>query len=282
MPPLTEARKQEIRTAIQANRKPTRGASNRTILATGAGATRRHNRYVVLADGAGKLTPAGIFYYQTTGAERPRAAFSQDQELISRGGNDYIRTRDRREALVRSLRPDGSTRITQLGRAFFKNRHREFVVHVPVVISGERANQTRPDWLPVHKLGISGIMEQEQLTEAQAHARVKSRVLSELGLRTQGEETVLLEISGETYTDDRGGEWQISSMSTSAGRDGEAVVDVAIRQPMAGLRSCAAQLPYPEQILPEAFEEHDDSLCAASWQFCSNGRCRLLWTPSVH
>ena len=107
MPPLTEARKQEIRTDIQAARKPTRGSSNRTILATGAGATRRHNRYVVLADGAGKLTPAGTFYYQTTGAERPRAAFSQDQELISRGGNDYIRTRNRREALVRSLRPNG-------------------------------------------------------------------------------------------------------------------------------------------------------------------------------
>ena len=27
------------------------------------------------------------------------------------------------------------------------------------------------------------------------------------------------------------------------------------------LRSCAAQLPYPEQIPPEAFEEHDDKLC---------------------
>ena len=156
MPRLTDA---EIRTAIQADRKPTRGASNRTILVTGAGPNRRQNKYVVLADGAGKLTPAGTFYYQTTGAERPRAAFSQDQELISRGGNDYIRTRDRREALVRSLRPDGSTRITKLGKAFFKNRHREFVVHVPVIISGDRANQTRPDWLPVHKLGISGSME---------------------------------------------------------------------------------------------------------------------------
>ena len=119
MPRLTEARKQEIRTAIRAERKPTRGASNRTILATGAGPNRRQNKYVVLADGAGKLTQAGTFYYETTGAERPRAAFDQDQELISRGGNDYIRTRDRREALVRSLRPDGSTRVTQLGRAFF-------------------------------------------------------------------------------------------------------------------------------------------------------------------
>ena len=112
MPRLTDARKDEIRAAIQAARKPTRGASNRTILATGAGPTRRQNKYLVLADGDGKLTQAGIFYYQTTGAERPRAAFSQDQELISRGGNDYIRTRDRREALVRSLRPDGTTRVT--------------------------------------------------------------------------------------------------------------------------------------------------------------------------
>ena len=59
MPPLTEARKQEILTAIQANRVPTRGASNQTFLVTGAGATRRHNRYIVLADGAGKLTEAG-------------------------------------------------------------------------------------------------------------------------------------------------------------------------------------------------------------------------------
>ncbi len=62
---------------------------------------------MVLADGAGKLTQAGIFYYESTGAERPRAAFNQDQELISRGDNDYIRTRGRREALVRSLRRMG-------------------------------------------------------------------------------------------------------------------------------------------------------------------------------
>ncbi len=186
MPRLTWARRQEIRTAIRADRKPTRGASNRTILATGAGLNRRQTKCVVLADASGKLTQAGEFHYETTGAERPRADFDQDQELISRGGNDYIRTRDHREALVRSLRPDKTTRVTQLGLAFFRNRYREYVVHVPVTIRGERANQTKPDWLPVHKLCLSGIMENEQYTETQAHARVRSRVLSELGLRTQG------------------------------------------------------------------------------------------------
>ena len=31
---------------------------------------------------------------------------------------------------MRSLRPDGTTKLTQLGRTFFKNRYREYVVHV--------------------------------------------------------------------------------------------------------------------------------------------------------
>ena len=83
MPRLTDARRQEIRTAIWAGRQPARGASNRTIFATGAGRNRRRNKYVVLADGAGKLTEAGRFYYETIGAERPRAPFDLDQELIS-------------------------------------------------------------------------------------------------------------------------------------------------------------------------------------------------------
>ena len=78
MPRLTEARKQEIRTAIRAERKPTRGASNRTILATGAGPNRRQNKCVVLADGSGKLTEAGRLHCETIGAERPRVAFDQN------------------------------------------------------------------------------------------------------------------------------------------------------------------------------------------------------------
>ena len=76
--------------AIRAGRAPYRGAGNRTLLSIAAGANRRQNRYVVLADAAGRPTPAGEWYYATTGAQRPRAAFSQDQELIRRGGNDYI------------------------------------------------------------------------------------------------------------------------------------------------------------------------------------------------
>ena len=181
MPRLADARKEEMAAAIRAGRAPYRGAGNRTLLSVAAGANRRQNRYVVLADAAGRLTPAGEWYYAMTGAQRPRAAFSQDQELICRGGNDYIRTQNRREALMRSLRANGTTRITQLGRAFFRNRYREYVVHVPATIRGRHGNgrdYNRQDWLPVHNLGISGIMESEEYRDEQALARVRSRFLS--------------------------------------------------------------------------------------------------------
>ena len=130
----------------------------------------------------------------------------------------------------------------------------------------------------MHKLGINSIMENARFTPVQAHARVRSRILSELGLRTQGGETVLLEVSQETWTYDRSrdSQWQISSMDTQVDAEGRVDVQTALRQPMAALRpgqkavaalrsemrSCAAQLPFPEQILPEAFEEHHkDKLC---------------------
>lgn len=240
MPPLTEARRQEIRTAIRAGRVPRRGASNRTTLATGAGPNRRQNTYVVLADASAKLTEAGEIYYQETGAQRPRAAYDPNQELISRNGNDYIRTRTGQEALVRSLRAGGTVTVTQLGRTFFRNRYREYVVHVPVTIRGRRQNggdYDRRDWLPVHKLGINSIMENERYTPAQAHARVRSRVLQELGLRTQQGETVLLEVSGEAYTYSRedADQWQISSMATQVDAAGQVDTQTALRQPMAAL-----------------------------------------------
>ena len=239
MPPLTAERRRQIQTAINAGRRPGRGESNRTVLATGAGA-RGHNKYVVLADAAGNLTPAGEFYYEQTQESRPEAQFDRNQQLISRNGNDYIRTRSGREALVRSLRPDGSTRVTKLGESFFKDRYVEYVVHVPTKIEGKRANgstYTKEEWLPVHKLGISSIMESARYTPEQAHARVRSRVLSELGLRTQGGETVLLEVSSETWTYDRArdNQWQISSMATQVDAEGRVDVQTALRQPMAAL-----------------------------------------------
>ena len=107
----------------------------------------------------------------------------------------------------------------------------------------------------MHKLGINSIMENARYTPAQAHTRVRSRILQELGLRTQDGETVLLEVSSERWTYDRSRdtEWQISSMVTQVDAEGRVDVQTALRQPMAALseppRSCASQLPFSEQIL---------------------------------
>ena len=269
--PLTDEQRRQIGIAITAERQPRRGVSNRTTLATGAGA-RGRNRYLVLADAGGRLTDAGRYYYRQTGQPAPRAAYDRNQPLITRGSNDYMRAANGRERLVRGLGSDGSVRVTALGRDYFRDKRTEHIVHVPVVIEGRRANgqsYTRRSnagtgeqtHLPVSRLGVGQILESSALTREQAAARVRSRVLRELGLRTQGGQTVLMEVSGETYLYDRDGEWLISSMSTTTDAAGNQDTEVLLRQPMAGLRSAAAHLPHPELICESAFEEHDDNLC---------------------
>ena len=69
-------------------------------------------------------------------------------------------------------------------------------------------------------------------------------------MQTQNGQTVLMEISDETFSYDRNGDWQISSLTTSVGADGTASTEAIMRQPLAGKPlSCAAFLPYPDQIL---------------------------------
>ena len=100
------------------------------------------------------------------------------------------------------------------------------------------------------------------LTESQKISKVKSFVLKSLGLQTQAGRTVLQEISDETFSYDREAEWQISSLTTNMAEDGTASTEAAMRQPLAGKPfACAAFLPYPDQIVDCAWEEHDDCLC---------------------
>ena len=80
-------------------------------------------------------------------------------------------------------------------------------------------------------------MENARCTPAQAHARVRSHILSALGVRQQDGAMVLLEVSSEswTYNYARADEWQISSMATQVDAEGHVDVQTALRQPMAAL-----------------------------------------------
>ena len=144
-------------------------------------ATGRNSSYVVLADSFGNLTVAGRHYYESTGLARPDASgIDRNQALIHRNGSDYILGANGRERKVRTLQPSGEMTLTTLGRSFFKDKHVEYVVHVPVIIRGTRANggvYDRASTLPVDQLGLGQIMVSASLSEAQRSQEVKRKVL---------------------------------------------------------------------------------------------------------
>lgn len=116
--------------------------------------------------------------------------------------------------------------------------------------------------LPVDTLGIGRILQNTIEPEDRRIARVKSHVLQQLDIRTSGGETVLMEISGETFTYDRDVPWLISALTSETQDDGTVATSTVMRQPLgAGPISCASFLPYAELIVQRAFETHDDKLC---------------------
>ena len=88
---------------------------------------------------------------------------------MKRGANDYIRTRDGREALVRSLKADGSVSLTRVGRSYFKRKQTEYIVQVPVIVSGTNKRGkpvNRQTFLPTDLLGVGQILASYSLSEA--------------------------------------------------------------------------------------------------------------------
>jgi transcriptional antiterminator Rof (Rho-off) len=258
--PLTDEQRADIDRAIAANLRTRTSPNGRTTLPTSLGASNR-NRYRILADAGGALTDAGRYYYAQTGEPPPPlAAYDRNQALITRGRNDYVRAANGRELLVRSLGADGTVRLTALGRHYFQGRRAQWVVHVPVIIRSADG-RTRRTHLPVSRLGLPLILEDASLSQAEAAARVRRRVLEYLRAHANQGETVLMELSDETWALDPDGEWQTSRLVSTVDRAGNVDSQALLRQPMAGLRSAAAHLPHPELLCHSAFEVHADKLC---------------------
>ena len=198
---LNNERKSAIRTAIASNTIPKRGRSNQTTLRLQQNPGR--SSYTVLARADGSLTPSGEFFYGEADSQpRPTSQFDYNTPLLKRGPNDYIRTKNG-EALVRSLKADGSVTLTRLGRQYFKRKSTEYVVSVPVIVSGTNRRgqiQNRTTSLPTDVLGVGQILASDMLTETQKTSKVKSFVLKSLGLQTQNGRTILQEISDETFS----------------------------------------------------------------------------------
>ena len=144
--------------AITAGRQPRHAAAGRTIVATGQGEGRK--KYLVLANGS-TLTRAGRYYYEQTNKPRPIAHFDRNQETTRKGDGEYIRTRHGLQR-VRQIEPDGSMKLTALGKKFYRDKHTESVVEIPVTISfydSQHRLRPRTEHLPVNELGVGSILE---------------------------------------------------------------------------------------------------------------------------
>ena len=259
---LSIERRGHIDTAIAAGRSPVLARSGQTNLSLKQNPGR--SSYALLARADGSLTPAGSHFYAVTNTPKPSRQFDRAQPLIKKSSADYVRTRSGQLALVRVLRADGTTHVTRLGKQYFRGGKTEYVVSIPAIVSGSNARgriQNRQTMVPVDMLNIGRIMQDSSLPAADRISRVKSYVLQQLSLRTSGGMTILAEVSGETFSYDRTRPWLISEMTTTI-QDGEAVTSAVMRQPLgAGPLSCAAFLPFPEEIVDAAWETHDDRLC---------------------
>jgi hypothetical protein len=185
--------KKMIDVAFTANAMP-RKSGNSTILPTGqrrdaigkaslAGkANLKNTSYIVLADQFGTLTASGQYYYGKAGVGAAPDKYDRTQALIHKNGNDYVMVNGKQK-LVRSLKANGNTELTALGRKWFSKRSIEYIVSVPTIISGTRANgnsYTRTSSLPIDVLGIQQIMISSALSEQERVREVKKRVLASL------------------------------------------------------------------------------------------------------
>ena len=187
--------------------------------------------YTVLSRADGSLTPAGSHYYKMTGGPAPSRPFDRGAPLVKKGAGDFSKTRNGKLALVRKLMPDGTTHVTRLGKQFFRGGKTEYIVSIPEFVSGQNAKgrvQNRRTMLPVDMLGLSRILQDTSEPEDRRIARVKSHVLKQLAIRTQGGATVLMGINGALFTFNRDGTWLISSLTTEM-QDGEAVTSARMR-----------------------------------------------------
>ena len=147
-------------------------------------------------------------------------------------------------------------KFTALGKSFYSTLRRNYLVQVPVKVAGKRKDgsaYTLKTWMPIEKFGLTPINMPLNLTYRQRLARVKASVQGQL------DRGALLEYSDETWSLDGGGSWRIHEETVGVDNgEGEAHVILDRR---VGTRPVICTLPFPEAIMPEAFEEHDDMLC---------------------
>jgi hypothetical protein len=129
---ISNAIKELIRLAYEAGRELRRPSSGNVLLRFGGGGFR------FLVKG-GKTSEAGAYYAQISGREISEN-WDPDQVPTKIGRTEYIQVAGKNRA-VRSWLPTTSTyKYTSLGRQFFARRQSEYLVSLPIILKGVRAN----------------------------------------------------------------------------------------------------------------------------------------------
>ena len=103
---------------------------------------------------AGTITTAGRRYQELTGSTLESFAYNPDQVPKRRGNAEFITMKSGKEKVIRNFDPATSEySYTTLGKRFFKDVRKEYIVKVPAKFVGVRANgrpYERNGYFPFH------------------------------------------------------------------------------------------------------------------------------------
>ncbi len=171
--------------------EPSKLKSNDTI-ALVHGKTR-----IALVDQAGDATAAGRYWGDHTNLELPQGGFMR-QVAVREGNTEYIKLKGGKRAVTRSWTTDGAFAFTKLGDQYYSKQRRNYVVQVPVLVTGERRDKskyTRASHLHIEQLGLTSQTLPLNMTLAQRDMKIKERRAAVLpdGVRHEVSEEVLKE-----------------------------------------------------------------------------------------
>ena len=128
----------------------------------------------------------------------PRYLFDANQDPFrpNNGDREFIRTRDGEARVVRIYMPgDRAWRYTQLGRRFYSAAQTQYIVEVPVIISGRTRNGSdyyaKRTWLSVEVMGMGRVSMPMIMGDA-----VKQQVIEHMEAFRDGDRFLIYEFSG--------------------------------------------------------------------------------------
>lgn len=226
---------------LTADATPQTAKSGSVILKSG---NRRH----ILVSPIRERTKLGEYYEQKTSNELPVGGFDPTQAPYREGNTEFIKMRNGQDRAVRRYDPaDNEYKFTQLGKSFYSRLKRNYVVQLPVKIRGRRKDgryYNIKSTLPISKMGVA----------AQRTSKIKEIVSAKLNL-----DEPLYEVSQEEWSYDHGasGSWIVNEESVGIIDPDTQETIIALDRRVGTAPYSLSQLPFSEDLLPEAFQDCD-------------------------